>query len=47
MAALFEAQPSWRFSAYLCLGWPAFEDDRPLLDRLGWQADAPTRWEER
>ncbi|HZU65395.1 MAG TPA: 5,6-dimethylbenzimidazole synthase, partial [Novosphingobium sp.] len=31
--------PSWRFSAYLCLGYPEQEDDTPLLHRLGWQAN--------
>ncbi|KEO54840.1 5,6-dimethylbenzimidazole synthase [Thioclava pacifica] len=33
------------FSALLCLGYPAFTDDRPLLHRLGWQEDAPTLWQ--
>jgi 5,6-dimethylbenzimidazole synthase len=41
---LFRVPDSWRFAAYLCLGWPEFDDDRPLLHRVGWQRDAPTRW---
>lgn len=47
MAALFAAPPAWRFTAYLCLGYPAFEDDTPLLHRLGWQKDGARPWEER
>ena len=31
-------QPSWRFVAYLCLGWPEEEHDVPELERQGWQA---------
>lgn len=44
---LFAVPPGWRFSAYLCLGWPAFTDDTPLLHRTHWQENRPTRWERR
>lgn len=44
---LFAVPPRWRFSAYLCLGWPEFDDDTPLLHRLGWQENTPTRWQRR
>ncbi len=47
MERLFATPPGWSFTAYLCLGWPEFEDDTPLLDRVGWQANTPTEWEER
>lgn len=47
MATLFAVPPGWRFTAYLCLGRAAFDDDTPLLHRLGWQPDTPARWEER
>lgn len=47
MEALFAVPPGWRFSAYLCLGWPAFTDDTPLLHRAHWQENQPTRWERR
>lgn len=47
MERLFEVPAAWRFSAYLCLGWPEFTDDTPLLHRLGWQANSPTDWEKR
>lgn len=43
---LFEVPEGWRFSAYLCLGWPEGEDDTPLLHRHGWQENAPTVWKE-
>ncbi|MGL4279992.1 MAG: 5,6-dimethylbenzimidazole synthase [Albidovulum sp.] len=45
--ALFAVPPGWRFSAYLCLGWPEFTDDTPLLHRAHWQENQPTRWERR
>lgn len=44
MEKLFEAQPSWRFSLYLCIGWPSHHDDAPLLHKNGWQANTPTVW---
>jgi len=47
MARIFEAPESWRFSAYLCLGWPEFSDDTPLLHRADWQRNLPTRWDRR
>ncbi|EDP63478.1 Nitroreductase family protein [alpha proteobacterium BAL199] len=28
----------WRFTAYLCLGWPEEEHADPELERAGWQA---------
>lgn len=30
--------PSWRFVAYLCIGWPEEEHLDPELERHGWQA---------
>ncbi len=38
------SQP-WEFAAYLCLGYPADDDDTPLLHRVGWQRNQPTPWE--
>lgn len=43
--ALFDVPKSWQFSACLCIGYPAFEDDTPLLHREGWQANQPTDWD--
>lgn len=44
MEKLFEAQSSWRFSLYLCIGWPLADDDTPLLHKNGWQENKPTVW---
>lgn len=45
--AIFDLPPGWEFSAYLCLGTPAFTDDTPLLHRAGWQENRQTVWEDR
>lgn len=47
MEAIFAMPEGWEFSAYLCLGRPAFVDDTPLLHRVGWQENRPIRWEVR
>jgi 5,6-dimethylbenzimidazole synthase len=47
LEAAFAVPPGWEFSAYLCLGWPEFSDDTPLLHRVGWQENTPTTWERR
>lgn len=44
---MFDVPDGWEFSAYLCLGWPEFTDDTPLLHRVGWQENQPTEWVER
>jgi 5,6-dimethylbenzimidazole synthase len=41
---LFDAPKTWEFTAYLCLGHPEAQSDTPLLHRVGWQENAPTRW---
>ncbi len=47
MDRLFALGPDYRFTAYLCIGWPVFDDDTPLLHRAGWQQNFPARWERR
>lgn len=47
MERLCDVPESWRFFSYLCVGFPEFEDDTPLLHRKGWQANTPTVWETR
>ncbi|MDH5453146.1 MAG: 5,6-dimethylbenzimidazole synthase [Paracoccaceae bacterium] len=47
MERIFDVPESWEFSAYICLGWPEFTDDTPLLHRVGWQKNQPTEWMER
>lgn len=47
MEDLFALGSGWEFSAYLCIGWPEFNDDTPLLHRAGWQENTATDWEVR
>jgi 5,6-dimethylbenzimidazole synthase len=37
VTAMLEGPPSWKFLAYLCVGWPEEEHDDPELVRHGWQ----------
>ena len=34
---ILEVPGSWRFIAYLCIGYPETEEDTPLLEREGWE----------
>lgn len=48
MQTLFQVQPSWCFSLYLCIGRPQasqVNDDTPLLHKNGWQKNKPTVWQ--
>ncbi|MGL4729582.1 MAG: 5,6-dimethylbenzimidazole synthase [Bosea sp. (in: a-proteobacteria)] len=45
--AILDAEPTWRLTAYLCLGHPAFVADLPLLHNQGWQENTPHPWIER
>lgn len=47
METILNVGPEWEFAAYLCIGWPEFIDDKPLLHRTGWQENARTEWEVR
>jgi 5,6-dimethylbenzimidazole synthase len=40
------APKNWAFTAYLCLGIAASDDDTPLLHRTEWQANTPTDWQQ-
>lgn len=46
MQELFDVSPSWCFSFYLCIGWPSFTDDTPLLHKCGWQENSKTKWQD-
>ena len=35
--AALDVPPAWRLIGYFCLGYPAAEDDVPLLERAGWE----------
>lgn len=37
VGAILEVPAEWSLIAYLCLGFPAAEDDTPELQRAGWQ----------
>jgi len=44
---IFDVPEDWHFAAYLCLGWPEFQDDTPLLHRVGWQENTSPDWQVR
>ncbi|HRO13970.1 MAG TPA: 5,6-dimethylbenzimidazole synthase [Paracoccus sp. (in: a-proteobacteria)] len=44
---LLEVPGDWRFTAWLCVGYPEFDDDLPLLHRAQWQENAESAWIER
>ncbi|OLP61887.1 5,6-dimethylbenzimidazole synthase [Xaviernesmea oryzae] len=37
VTAALDVPSSWHFLGYFCLGYPASEDDRPALEREGWE----------
>lgn len=41
VAASLDIPASWRFIGYLCLGFPAAQDDVPDLERAGWEQRGP------
>lgn len=41
VGAALDVPAGWRLVAYLCLGYPAAEDDTPVLEREGWEARVP------
>lgn len=47
VAKIVDAPQNWVFTAYLCIGYPEFEDDTPLLHRKGWQENTRRDWEMR
>ena len=36
VAACLDVPADWRFIGYLCIGYPVSDDDRPALQRAGW-----------
>ena len=42
-----DVDPSWKLTAYLCIGYPAYDDDIPELHRTGWQKNTAKEWLER
>lgn len=43
MAADLDVPAAWHFIAYLCIGYPAAEDDVPTLARAGWESGRSAR----
>jgi 5,6-dimethylbenzimidazole synthase len=41
MGKILEVPETWRFIGYFCLGYPIAEDDRPELERAGWERRQP------
>jgi 5,6-dimethylbenzimidazole synthase len=41
IAATLDVPAEWLFVGYLCIGYPAGEDDTPALAREGWEARRP------
>ena len=37
MSKILDVPAQWRFIGYLCLGYPRAEDERPELERAGWE----------
>jgi 5,6-dimethylbenzimidazole synthase len=41
MAEILDVATDWRLIGYFCLGYPQIEDDRPELERVGWEERQP------
>lgn len=41
ITAALDVPPAWRLIGYLCVGYPEAEDDRPQLERAGWESRRP------
>ena len=44
---LLQAPVDWRFTAWLCIGYPQATDDLPLLHRVQWQENTENVWIDR
>lgn len=43
VAEVLDVPKDWRLIGYFCLGYPQAEDDRPELERVGWEERQPAR----
>ena len=43
IAAILEVSAAWKLIGYFCLGYPAEEDDMPMLETVGWEERRPAR----
>ena len=39
-----DINPDWQLTAYLCIGYPEYNDDTPELMRTGWQENSEKEW---
>jgi 5,6-dimethylbenzimidazole synthase len=42
ITAVLDVPADWRLIGYLCIGYPEAADDRPELERAGWEARRPS-----
>ncbi|MDJ0613792.1 MAG: 5,6-dimethylbenzimidazole synthase [Rhizobiaceae bacterium] len=47
MNSLLNVPQEWKFTAYLCIGYPKKDHDTPELERRGWQENTEYDWLER
>lgn len=45
VGCVLEVPSSWELTAYLCIGYPEFDDDTPELERVGWQESVALEWQ--
>lgn len=43
VAEILDVPKEWRLIGYFCLGYPQAEDDRPELERVGWEKRRPAK----
>jgi 5,6-dimethylbenzimidazole synthase len=39
---ILDAPDAWRLIGYFCIGYPQTEDERPELERAGWETRQPS-----
>lgn len=45
VADILQVPDNWTLTGYLCVGYPKFQDDTPMLHQKGWQENTQTHWE--
>ena len=44
VARILDVEENWNFTAYLCIGYPQYDDEMPELHRKGWQENTSNTW---
>lgn len=47
MNEVLKVDKDWKFTAYLCVGYPRENHETPELQRLGWQDNTDVKWMDR